>query len=509
MTPPHKQSVPSLRMRMGWLHAWVGFIAGLLLVCIFVTGTMSVFDTELTHWMQPETPYAQPGIPSAEALDKAAAAVTAQEGKKNRIFLSLPSDRDPLLHVTYMDHDVFKSETFHPQTGQSVPLRETVGGLFFFSFHYTLYMGRMFGVIFVQVLAVGMLVTLGSGVIIHLKALLPNLVAFRPQSSSPRPWIDAHVIAAVLFLPFMFMIAYTGVLIHANRFFPNTAIERPNRDGPGRNSHHQIPSLPPLAPLLADAAETFGADRLGFIQFSPKTVTVVRADNTKIGISRDHIDYDRVTGERIGLVSKNSPAARTSQFLSGLHMARWAPVPMRWLYFISGCAGYVMFATGLVMFLIKRRRTATQKNSLPMEIAEGLALGTVLGMPLACAGVLWMNRLLPADLPTRVTIEGSTLFVLWGALTVHALGRAFGRKVMKGWIEQSSLLSLLLCLLPVLDLATRWKWIAGQDQTVYAAVDLTAVVLGLLALRLSVVLRRKTGATASLSGPSFSKEIVS
>ncbi|AQS86367.1 hypothetical protein A0U92_08720 [Acetobacter aceti] len=497
-------------MRMGWLHAWVGFIAGLILVCIFATGAMAIFDTELTEWMQPETPSAQPGIPSAAALEQAAAVVAAQEGKeKNRIFLSLPSERDPLLHVSYMEHDVFKSKTFHPQTGQTVPLRETVGGMLFFSFHYTLYMGRMFGVIFVQTLTIGMLVTLGSGIIIHLKALLPNLVAFRPQSSSPRPWIDAHVIAAVLFLPFMFMIAYTGVLIHANRFFPNTATERPNRDEPDRNGHRQLSPLPSLAPLLTDAAGTFGADKLGFIQFSPKTVTVVRADSSRIGISRDHIDYDRITGERIGLVSKDSPAARTSQFLSGLHMARWAPISVRWLYFISGCAGYVMFATGLVMFLIKRRRTATQKNSLPMEVAEGLALGTVLGMPLACAGVLWMNRLLPADLPTRVTIEGSTLFVLWGALTIHALGRAFGRKVMKGWIEQSSLLSLLLCLLPVLDLATRWKWIAGQDQTVYVAVDLTAVVLGLIALRLSVVLKRKTNTINNLPEPSLSEEITS
>ncbi|MFT8718671.1 PepSY-associated TM helix domain-containing protein, partial [Acetobacter sp.] len=350
---------------------------------------------------------------------------------------------------------------------------------------------HFFGVIVVQIIAIGMLVTLGSGVIIHLKSLLPNLVVFRPRATSPRPWVDAHVLTAVLFLPFLFTIAYTGVLIHANRLFPNTAIQRPDRGGGGgHGQHHSVP-LSPLAPVLADAATKYGPDKLGFLQFSPRTISVFRADGSTIRLTRDHLEYDRKTGERLKEVSKDSPAASTSQFLSGIHMARWAPATVRWLYFVSGIAGYVMFATGLVMFLLKRRRKAEGRSPLGMVLAEGLTLATVLGLPLACVGVLWANRLLPAGMTSRVETETSTLFLVWAVAALHALLRGGGLHILRGWREQATLLSATLLLLPALDVATRWHWMGMQDQNVYFAVDAVAFALGLSALHLRRVLSRK------------------
>lgn len=486
-----QSSEPSLRVRMGWLHAWVGFVGGLLLVCIFATGALAVFDTELTHWMQPEAIRASAAAPSAAALDRAAREVESHEGGRGRIFLALPSARDPMLHVSFMDRGILRTRTFDPRTGDLIPLRDTAGGLLFFSFHYTLHMGHVTGVIFVQALAIAMMVTLGSGLIIHLKALLPGLVTFRPHGKSPRPWIDAHVLAAVLFLPFLFMMAYTGVLIHANRLFPGTAMEERAREG--RPAGGPLAPLPPLAPILEDASRVFGAaDQAGFLMFSPKTVSVVRGDGANgVGISRDRVEYDRITGQRLKLVRKNSGPARTSQFLVGLHMARWAPVSMRWLYFLGGLAGYAMFATGLVMFLLKRRAKAGERQTAGMRIAEGLALGTVLGMPVACVGVLWLNRLVPASLPLRVTIEEVSLLAIWFLTVVHALARTGAGGVMKGWREQAVLLAGLLLLLPVLDVATRWRWMSGQDQEGYLAVDAVALIFGVAAFYLCRILRRK------------------
>lgn len=43
-----------LRNRMGWLHAWVGFVCGVILVVVFTGGSLAMFDTEITRWMQPE-----------------------------------------------------------------------------------------------------------------------------------------------------------------------------------------------------------------------------------------------------------------------------------------------------------------------------------------------------------------------------------------------------------------------------------------------------------------------
>lgn len=50
---------------MAWLHTWTGLIFGWLLFAIFLTGTLSYFKEEITHWMQPEV--------RSHALDPASA----------------------------------------------------------------------------------------------------------------------------------------------------------------------------------------------------------------------------------------------------------------------------------------------------------------------------------------------------------------------------------------------------------------------------------------------------
>ncbi|MFP3519429.1 PepSY-associated TM helix domain-containing protein, partial [Pseudomonas sp. SIMBA_077] len=44
------------RQSMAWLHTWSGLLFGWLLFAIFLTGTLSYFKDEITHWMQPEAP---------------------------------------------------------------------------------------------------------------------------------------------------------------------------------------------------------------------------------------------------------------------------------------------------------------------------------------------------------------------------------------------------------------------------------------------------------------------
>lgn len=59
------------RQAMAWLHTWAGLIFGWLLFAIFLTGTMSYFKSEITHWSQPEIP--------VRPLDGAASLAMAQD----------------------------------------------------------------------------------------------------------------------------------------------------------------------------------------------------------------------------------------------------------------------------------------------------------------------------------------------------------------------------------------------------------------------------------------------
>lgn len=202
----------TLRARMGWLHAWIGFLSGLLLVCVFITGTLAVFDTELTRWLQPEVPPTAAELNDV-ALDKMLPSVRSLLLKGEKPFIALPSERDPVLRLSYHDGHEVLTQPFAPQSGEQIATRETVGGTFFYDLHYTLRSGSV-GITLVTFAGLMLLTVLVSGVIIHLKALIPDLLVLRPFASRLRAWLDVHVLASVPFLPFVFIMAYTGIFLY-------------------------------------------------------------------------------------------------------------------------------------------------------------------------------------------------------------------------------------------------------------------------------------------------------
>ena len=61
------------RQSNAWLHTWVGLLLGWLLYAVFLTGTLSFFQDEISYWMKPELHAATPGPQSAQlALQQAA-----------------------------------------------------------------------------------------------------------------------------------------------------------------------------------------------------------------------------------------------------------------------------------------------------------------------------------------------------------------------------------------------------------------------------------------------------
>lgn len=73
---------------------------------MFITGTLAVFDTELTRWLQPEAPPTAAAL-NDTALDKMLLSVRALLLKGEKPFIVLPSERDPVLRLSYHDgHEV-------------------------------------------------------------------------------------------------------------------------------------------------------------------------------------------------------------------------------------------------------------------------------------------------------------------------------------------------------------------------------------------------------------------
>ncbi len=124
------------RQAMSWVHTWAGLVLGWLLFAIFATGTLSFFKSEFNLWMRPE----MHGLaaPSPDVADRAQAALHRHAPGVTQWFMRLPDERLPAVTVLWRDsaNGRFQTLLMDPATGESIGTRETMGGEFFYRFHF-------------------------------------------------------------------------------------------------------------------------------------------------------------------------------------------------------------------------------------------------------------------------------------------------------------------------------------------------------------------------------------
>ncbi|UBM26846.1 PepSY domain-containing protein [Pseudomonas sp. p1(2021b)] len=477
----------SFTQSMAWLHTWAGLIFGWLLFAIFVTGTLAVFDKELSHWMQPEIPASE--VAQADAAHRAIAYLQAHEPTAGNWGISLPTERSPGLRVSTGDRRHGVGVQLDPQTGEPIQVRDSVGGNFFFRFHFTLDLPRNWGIFVVGALALVMLAALVTGIVIH-KKLFKEFFTFRPAKGQ-RSWLDFHNASAVLLLPFHLMITYTGLVIFmliyipagvdalfdgdTRAYFQAQGNVRPETPRP---LARQPGVLVDVAPLLADAQARLGP--IGGLNIRNPNTAAARIEirpelGNRIALTKGHaMVFDGVTGELLGDVPELRPAPLTQRVMAGLHFAQFGGYPMRWLYFVCGLVSCAMIASGLVLFCVKRGRkyANTTAGAWPhrwYRLAEVCNVGFVSGLLLACAGLLWASRLLPMELAHREAWEVRVFFGSWLLALLHA----GVRPARRAWVEQLGLASLLCVGLGVLGAAS------GAGSNLRLGVEATGLVLGL------------------------------
>lgn len=131
------------RRSMGWLHTWAGVVLGSILFAIFWMGTLSVFDSEIDLWMKPTTrlPPATSTLPLESFRPSLNKAISAKAAFWN---VTLPNDRDAVIHTHYGTRQKTINADIDPVTGHELPDAGTLGATeFIFPFHYTLNLGLM------------------------------------------------------------------------------------------------------------------------------------------------------------------------------------------------------------------------------------------------------------------------------------------------------------------------------------------------------------------------------
>ncbi|WP_458097565.1 PepSY-associated TM helix domain-containing protein [Roseomonas sp. WA12] len=509
------------RQSMAWLHTWSGLLAGWILFAVFLTGTASYFRPEITLWMRPEAHAVPPGLHSVQPMVDHLSRI-APTG----FTLTLPDERDPTASAFWRDPTAgrrgFRQAVLNPASGEPLTARETRGGEFFYRLHFQLhYMSPIWGRWIVSFCAMMMLVAIISGIVTH-RRIFADFFTFRPRKGQ-RSWLDAHAVTATLALPYHLMITYTGLVTLMLMLMPwGTQVaykgdtrafnaELFGRTDPGRPAG-RTESLVPLDPLLGEATRLWGAPPERVTVTHPgdaaARIEISRGPKDRLSVERDVIAFSGTTGAVIGREGRDTAATATRGVMYGLHLGRFAGPALRAIFFLLALAGTAMVGTGLVLYAVKERQAAARagRAGFGLRLVEVLNLATVAGLPVAMAGFLWLNRLLPVTTPDRGNAEVDGFFIIWALCLLHAVLRLGSRR---GWVEQFALAGVLGLALPVLNALTTHSHLGitlPAGEWVLAGLDLTVAALGAaLALAALYLARhqpapaRRPRRTASLS----------
>ncbi|MFZ4875656.1 PepSY-associated TM helix domain-containing protein [Janthinobacterium sp. Mn2066] len=504
----------SFRKSMAWLHTWCGLFCGWVLCAIFLTGTLSVFREPITRWMQ-----AQPLLPVAansNPVVRASAYLAATAPQAPAWQVDLPRRPGDAMQLAWKADDGSRHHVImDPATGALLDQpwgRATQGGRHFMAFHYML-QGGLPGYWLVGFLSMGMLVALVSGVVVH-KRIFKDFFTFRPGKGQ-RSWLDAHNAMAVLSLPFLFMIVYTGLSVFYISYMPwpmetmyggkdayeqyqaELALKPPPLAPPARSGI--AAALPDLAALQLRADTLMGRPALEMtVDLPGDTHQRVRFDarSTEGDDSRDllnharSITFDGATGAILQLEGAQHDAGYAGKFsheaMEQLHLAHFGGWSVKWLYFVGGLMGTAMMATGTILFCVKRRKKSEMEfgaaTATVYRVIEACNVAALAGTALACIVYFYANRLLPAALEGRAKLEIQAFMYTWLASLLHALVRTFLTNPRQAWLDQLWSTALLCLALPLLNWVTTGQHLGlylanGDGQS--AAVELTAMAFGL------------------------------
>ncbi len=462
------------------LHAWGSMVFSWLLIPVFITGSIAVFEPEISYWMRSDGT-----ISSYDWSDPVDTAETRlrEVGAGHPFWrIRLPNSREPHIEIAWGKNVRDSQDEFlHPLTGEPMPTRQSAGGHFFTHFHADLWLGRP-GRWIVGAAGIFMLAALVSGLLIHHR-IFKDFFTMRPQSGKRRAWLDIHNLFGIATLPFMLMITYTGVVILSETFVPaatyalydgNPRASRADavRSFERKANGTRADSLP-LPAHFAAAEKILGEGNISSLTVrhpgdGNAVVQTARHVEDRLAAVADHVSFDAVTGEELARQTQWNAMVYAFRAQVGLHLAHFGGAPVRWLYFLSGLLGAAMMAAGTVLLLRKRRQR--HGNDRWQRWLEAMGAASISGALLASLAYFWANRLFPAAIPGRDSLEVAAFFTVWGLALLHALIRG-----KQAWREQIMAAALLFILLAAFDAIAR-----GFGDVVRRSIDLTFLASGIL-----------------------------
>ena len=313
-----------IRQSMSSLHTWAGLLLGWFLYAMFLTGTVSYFKDELSQWMRPELPR-QSQVPDQAVVAQRIADELGNHCGRNLAMEHPPARRAQQQRLCLLADDRAQSgparlrrSQLRSRDRQEGTSRDTLGGEFFFRFHFQFhYMPVVWGRWLAGAAAMFMLVAIVSGVITH-KKIFVDFFTFR-WGKGQRSWLEAHNALSVFGLPFHSMITYTGFVTLMAMYMPwgehaafKTPAERQQSDGRTQRLHpagqaQRAESAARLGrDMVRQAQERWGRDNVGRVNAvhpgdAAARIAVTRGDARRVSMSPQYMEFEGATGKLLSV----------------------------------------------------------------------------------------------------------------------------------------------------------------------------------------------------------------
>lgn len=396
-------------------HAAIGLLGGALLYLICLSGTVLVLYQE---WQRAE----QPGAPEMTAIAPAAVqraveAVLESEAEQpptTHLYVHMPVAELPRTTITTDTQAVHVD-----QTGAIIVPEENAWSEFLYALHYTLNLPVLIGITIVGAFGAMMLALAITGAVAHPR-IFRDAFRLRARQGGGIGLADWHNRLSVWTLPFTVAIALTGAVIGlatiAAHGIAAIAYEGDTEAvyAPLFGGEPEANAAPAAVPNVARALET--------MRRSYPDVEVTYAVLHDPGTAGQHVqivgEHPRrlIFGEYYGFdaagnftgtagLADGELGQQAAASVYNLHFGNYGGLPIKLAYILFGLALTVVCATGVYIWLGKRRRRGLDEPRLraawsgviwgaPAALALTFAARMILGNDAPFAAIFWIGTLL-------------------------------------------------------------------------------------------------------------------
>lgn len=397
---------PTLVQRALAGHAALGLLAGGLLYLIALSGMLVVVHERWQRWEQPaiaETATMTPDAVQAAVATKAAIDAAAGRPASTHLYVKMPSDALPRTVVT-SDHGAIYVDA----DGRDVGPEAHGWTEFLVNLHTYLHLPMTLGIIVVGALGVMLAALTITGVVAHPR-IIRDAFRLRARGNRQLAQADWHNRLGVWTLPFVLALAMTGAIIGLSSVVATLLGKRYHGGdtmaayAPIFGAEHPVDKRPAPLPNVADPLRYMATHHP---EVTPTYVTIhdpgTRGQTIQMLAAHDrrliygeayHFNAAGEYEDRLGL--SDGPLGRqTAASLYNLHFGNFGGLAIELAYIAFGLALCVVTATGMSLWLQKRRR-----RGQPSPRLEGFWTMVVWGTPVLIVGTLWLRGVGGAEMP--------------------------------------------------------------------------------------------------------------